>query len=403
MSFKSQRQRGDKKLEPGILPTDVGDPSESRCRPGRNAISRNVPSAMMNGPIVTLGTMRTSLQSFSMFTIVLMFLVSSGWSQTLDFRSHDWPDSILLPEGFEPEGIELGRGHDFFAGGFSISSFLGPIVDLPHDVSLYAGAIYKGDLQTGKGMILVPPSATGRMIAGLSYDRRTDYIYAATGDPAAIGEFRMNLGVVIYNGTSGDKVDEIIFGDGIGVNDILVTESAVFATDSTRAVIYKIPLENGGRLPLPPVFETVELTGPGVGPRNNGLVGSFDGNDLVVINDTSGILYHVDTQSGAATPLEILGDEGLFVNGDGLYLSGRTLYIMQNFDNKIAVVNLSGDLSWGKFVKNLVSDDFRTPTTILGFGDSIYAVNSHVLFDGSAEDVIFNSGTVTCEVVKVHK
>ena len=56
------------------------------------------------------------------------------------------------------------------------------------------------------------------------------------------------------------------------------------------------------------------------------------------------------------------------------------------------------------FVKNIVSDDFRTPTTITGFGDSIYAINSHVLLDGSGEDVIFaDPGTVQSEIVKVHK
>jgi hypothetical protein len=319
------------------------------------------------------------------------------------------PDTISLPVGFEPEGIELGRGHDFFAGAFSFSSFLGPLAGQTHPTSAYAGAIYKGDLHTGKGEILVEP--TGRPIAGLSYDARTDNIYAAVGDSTTLGGDNTNAGVVIYNGTSGDKVGEIIFGDGIGVNDILVTKSAVFATDSfsTQSEIYKIPLENSGRLPSLPVFEIVELTGPGLGPRLNGLVGSFDGNDLVVINDASGLLYHVDTESGAATVIDVQGEQSTFVSGDGLYLSGRTLYIMQNQAStggpgKIAVVQLSGDLSKGTFVKDIVSDDFKTPTTIIGFGDSIYAINSHVLFNGTPEDVIFSeSGTVQSEIVKVHK
>jgi hypothetical protein len=318
-----------------------------------------------------------------------------------------WPDTITLPVGFEPEGIELGRGHDFFAGAFSFSSFLGPLAGQAHPTSPYAGAIYKGDLHTGKGEIVVEP--TGRPIAGLSYDARTDNIYAAVGDPGVRGEPRTNLGVVIYNGTSGELVDEIIFGDDIGVNDLVVTRSAVYATDSTRPVIYKIPLEQGGRLPSPLAFEELELTGPGVGPRNNGLVASFDSNDLVVINDTSGLLYHVDTESGAATVIDVQGEQSTFASGDGLYLRGRTLYIMQNQVSssdelgKIAVVQLSGDLSKGTFAKDIASGDFRTPTTIIGFGESIYAINSHVLFNGSSEDVIFNPGTVQSEIVKVHK
>ena len=332
--------------------------------------------------------------------------LSQGTAKSAHVQQASWPDLIDLPIGFEPEGIELGRGHDFFAGAFSFSSFLGPLAGQTHPTSPFAGAIYKGDLHTGKGEILVEP--TGRPIAGLSYDARTDNIYAAVGDSTTLGGDRTNAGVVIYNGTSGDKVGEIIFGDGIGVNDILVTKSAVFATDSfsTQSEIYKIPLENGGRLPSLPVFEIVELTEPGVA-RLNGLVGSFDGNDLVVINDDSGLLYHVDTESGAATVIDVQGEQTTFKSGDGLYLSGRTLYIMQNQVSspdelgKIAVVQLSGDLSKGTFVKDIVSGDFRTPTTITGFGDSIYAINSHVLFNGSSEDVIFNSGTVQSEIVKV--
>ena len=120
------------------------------------------------------------------------------------------------------------------------------------------------------------------------------------------------------------------------------------SSNSSQPVIYKIPLEKGGRLPSPPTFETIELTGPGAS-RTNGLVASFDGAALVVINDDSGVLYHMDAENGDVTPITIQGDEELFVRGDGLYLRGHTLYIMQNFANKIAVVQLSGDLTEGTF------------------------------------------------------
>lgn len=79
-----------------------------------------------------------------------------------------WPDLIPIAAGMEPEGIEMGRDTDFFVGGNSWSGNL-----------TSAGAIYKGNLLTGKGHILVPP--TGKPLSGLSYDVRTDYLYAATG------------------------------------------------------------------------------------------------------------------------------------------------------------------------------------------------------------------------------
>lgn len=54
------------------------------------------------------------------------------------------------------------------------------------------------------------------------------------------------------------------------------------------------------------------------------------------------------------------GDEQLFADSDGLYMDGRTLYIMQNFSQKITVVDLTDDLTQGTFVKNLVSEAFRS-------------------------------------------
>lgn len=54
-----------------------------------------------------------------------------------------FPDILRLPNGFRPEGIAVGRGTDFYVG------------------SLANGAVYKGDLRTGEGSVLVS-GQTGR-------------------------------------------------------------------------------------------------------------------------------------------------------------------------------------------------------------------------------------------------
>jgi hypothetical protein len=134
----------------------------------------------------------------------------------------------------------------------------------------------------------------------------------------------------------------------------------------------------------------------------NGLVGDFDGRQLVIVNISSGVLYLVDTESGEASPLEIEGAEQLFEDGDGLYLDGRTLYILQNFQNKVAVVQLSGDLSGGEFIRNIPGEGEPNPlnvaTTIIGFGNSLYAINTHFL------ELIFGvPAEVQSEVVRLRK
>jgi len=295
-----------------------------------------------------------------------------------------WPDLIPIPVGYEAEGIELGRDQDFFVGTLSWSGNL-----------TNAGAIYKGNLVTGEGQVLVPP--TGKNLAGLSYDARTDYLYAAT----SFSNPRRECGVKVYAGTSGRLLGEIIFGDGLVINDVLVTDTAVYCTDSISTTLYKLPLEDDGKV-FSSTVEKIEMTGfeMAEGYNANGLVGDFDGKELLIINIGTGVLYLVDTESGAASPVNIQGEEQLFGGGDGLYMDGRTLYIMQNFAQKIAVVEISDDLTQGTFIKNLVSDDFNIPTTITGFDNCIYAINTHYLeFTAEGADTTL----IQSEVVKVFK
>ena len=329
-------------------------------------------------------------------TLAVVFLTLSMGAAA----QQNWPEAIAMPTGMEPEGIELGKGHEFFVGAFSYSSeFLGA-----PEHSALAGAIYKGNLRTGEGVILVPP--TGKPVSGLSYDPRTDYLYAATGFGDLVNGTFTGQGVTVYDASSGDIIMEIGFGDGTGItiNDCLVTRTGVYCTDSFNSNLYKVVLERGGRLPSTPVVEVIPMPGFEMVPgfNANGLVGKFDGRQLVIVNISTGVLYRVDTASGEASPLEIEGAEQLFPDGDGLYLNGRTLYIMQNFSDKIAVVQLSGDLSGGEFIKNIPGEGEVNPlnvaTTIIGFGNSLYAINTNIF-----ERIFGNPAEVQSDVVRLRK
>ena len=63
-------------------------------------------------------------------------------------------------------------------------------------------------------------------------------------------------------------------------------------------------------------------------------------------------------------------------NGDGLLLRGRTLYVVRNQLNLIAVVKLNGSLTRGRVVAELTDPDFDVPTTITFTAGSLYAVNA---------------------------
>ena len=63
-------------------------------------------------------------------------------------------------------------------------------------------------------------------------------------------------------------------------------------------------------------------------------------------------------------------------NGDGIYLEGRRLYVVQNQLNKVAVIRLDRTFTSGEVVDELTSPDFDVPTTITRFGHRFYLVNA---------------------------
>jgi sugar lactone lactonase YvrE len=182
----------------------------------------------------------------------------------------------------------------------------------------------------------------------------------------------------IYDANTGDLVAEIQLSTlSSFINDVVITPDAAYFTNSFQPEIYRIPLdENGSASTF--VAETIPLGGefqfiPG-GFNANGIATTPNGDTLIIVNSSNGALYRVDPDIGMATHID-LGPGGV-PNGDGILLQGKTLYVVQNSLNQIAVIDLASDLSSGSIATILTSPLFRVPTTIARFGNSLYAVNA---------------------------
>ncbi len=157
-----------------------------------------------------------------------------------------------------------------------------------------------------------------------------------------------------------------------------MTRDAAYFTDSFRPFLYRVPLGPGGDLPDPGAVEEIALGGdfefePGEF-NTNGIDATPNGKHLLIVNSTTGTLYKVDPGSGAATEIDLGGDA--VPSGDGILLDGRTLYVVQNVLNQIAVVRLDPTFTSGEITKTLTGPDFDIPTTVAEFGSSLYAVNA---------------------------
>jgi sugar lactone lactonase YvrE len=296
-----------------------------------------------------------------------------------------FPDILPLPIGFQPEGIVVGKGTDFYVG------------------SLSTGAIYKGDLATGQGDVWLLPPNPGSGV-GLSFDPRNDLLYVAGG-------FAGNA--FVYNTRSGSLVTMFQFAPpgpflSTMVNDVVVTKNAAYFTDSFRPVMYKVPIGPAGRLSDPYAFDTIALSGdffmtPDPPPffpapvNANGIEVTPNGKYLILGNLSTGLFYLVDPETGHTTHIDI-GGEAL-VYSDGIVLEGQTLYVVRNLLNEITEIRLSPDLISGEVIGQIHNPVFKIPSTIANFGNALYAVNAR--FDVAPPPGIFPD--VEFDIVRVEK
>ena len=64
------------------------------------------------------------------------------------------------------------------------------------------------------------------------------------------------------------------------------------------------------------------------------------------------------------------------VNGDGLVLLGRRLFVVENFSNQIEVVRLSGQFDRGQVVRAITDPSFDIPATATFFAGALYVTNA---------------------------
>lgn len=322
----------------------------------RNEVARRLrglthPSPAMLG--VKKGRVRGVIPVLGIFLLLLSPAMSAAAAAPDVF-----PEVIPLPDNFQPEGITVGRGTSFFVG------------------SLANGAIYRGDLRTGQGDVLVAGDPGRTPAVGLAYDSRTDYLYVAGGPTGAAH---------VYDATSGQLVTDFQLTQAqlTFVNDVVVTRTGAYFTDSFRPYMYYLPLTPNGALPDPGQVEEIELVGdfrfdPGQ-PNSpafnaNGIDATPNGKWLIVVNSTFGTLYRVDPGTEYASQIDLGGDD--VTAGDGLLLDDKTLFVVQNVFNQIAVVELDPQLTSGSVTRHITDSDFDVPTTVAGFGSALYAVNA---------------------------
>ena len=286
----------------------------------------------------------------SVLRLLTLALLTLGLAVPLADRAEarPFPDRIELPQGFRPEGITIGRGHQAYLG------------------SLATGDIYRVNLRTGDRTLI--NRGNGVPAVGLKIDRR-GRIFVAGG---ASGTAR------VIDSRTGETLRTYSFASGnTFINDVVITRSYAWFTDSQRTQLYGVPIRPNGALGSQASVVTLPLGGEWVqqpGFNANGIAQTPDRRALLVVQSSTGFLFRVAPQSGVATRVDLGGY--LLTNGDGLLVRGRTLYVVQNRLNQVAVIRVNRAGTRGVLVDRLTSPSFDVPTTVAIFGRSLYLPNA---------------------------
>jgi sugar lactone lactonase YvrE len=253
-----------------------------------------------------------------------------------------FPRRLSLPDAWQPEGIAAGADDQLFVG------------------SLANGAVIRVDSRTGRSRIVVA-GRRGRAATGLERSGNRLFVSGAGSGRAWV-----------YDARTGRQIRQFRLapsGQDTFVNDVVVTRRGAYFTDSRRSALYLVPRDLSR--PREIALKGIPLQ---AGNNLNGIVATADGRTLISVQTNTGRLWRIDPATGRGTRIDLGGAS--VANGDGLLLRGRTLYVVRNQNNRIAVVSLSGDLSTGRVTRTIRSRAFDVPTTVARIDGRLYAVNA---------------------------
>jgi hypothetical protein len=294
----------------------------------------------------------TSAAASTLVALTAPSAVSAG-------RRSPAPETVLLPDGIRPEGITSGPGTTYYVG------------------SLADGRIVTGDLLVGTVSTLLP-GAPGRALRGLFHDDHCGVVWAVGGVTTPAGS---EGHVWCVDATTGAVHHDVVVPGAGFLNDLVLTDDAVWVTDSRVDRLTVITHDHATRSVSAPSF--VPLTGawPGNPSGNannaNGIRLLPDG-DIVLNNSRVGGLWQVDPATGDTRQIFVSGGR-VITGGDGLEIDGTVLYNVRGSGQyEVSVLRLSPTATgWAATWAGARSDaTLDIPSTATLAGGWLWAVNA---------------------------
>src|SRR6056297_1166022 len=305
--------------------------------------------------------------------ILIATLLLTAWSlpaQTVQAgetpSARPFAKTVPALTGAPPEGFTIGRGSIAYNGS----------VD---------GSIYKVDLRSGEGEVLVPAEPgfdifTECYKLGMRVDRRSNYLFVA----GCLGG-----NAYVFDAETGDEIMNYELAPAFStvINDLAITREAVYFTDFTQPFLYRLPLAGNGRLPPESAVMALPLSGDFAADdpaccAGNGIVATPDGETLIVGNSNNAHIYKVDPATGHADRIDVNPPLVGFI--DGIVLRQGKLYVLTpsgdgSGGDWVQVVALDKDMLTGTVVQVITDPDMDGVASGAFFGDALYVNNARYL------------------------
>ncbi|WP_191621142.1 SMP-30/gluconolactonase/LRE family protein [Marinihelvus fidelis] len=288
--------------------------------------------------------------------LVLTAAVLTALSPVTHAGKQMFPKTVPVLDGSPHEGFTIGKGTTAYSGS----------VD---------GSIYRVDLRSGEGEVLVPPVPDFDVLTdcqklGMRLDRRSNLLFVA-------GCFYGDA--TVYDGDTGEVVMIYQLADlGHVINDIAITRDTVYFTDFTAPFLYSLPLSKNGRIPMEPDAATAIPLAGGI-TTGNGIVATPDGSTLIVGDSQTAQIYRVDPTTGQSDLIDVNPPLVGFI--DGIIMRDNLLFILTPFGDGsggdwVQVVALDDDLLTGEMLGKIIDPDMDGVASGAFHGDALYVNNA---------------------------
>lgn len=241
-----------------------------------------------------------------------------------------------------PEGITEGAGNSFYVG------------------SIDAGTIYRGDLDQGVAEVWLPGGLDQRTSVGGLHCDGSGRLVACGLATGHVFVYEVDGGALIARRT--------VPADGAFLNDVFVVGDTAYLTDSSRPLVWALPL-GPDAVGEPQPF--CDLAEHGLPEPNylNGIVATADRSALLVSDQAQEALWRVELQTGSAAPVELV-DSQFCADGMALVEPGLLLGVSNRGETREDVVffvsTLRSDDGWrtARVTREHADPRWTAPTTL---------------------------------------